>query len=799
MTASSSQMYHKPSSPPPPPPPPPIPSTHITSVHTKESTSNQRVTSFADIERQVHDLIFNPPRPTISRKNHEENILSDSHQHIPPFDTYDYHPPSGSGEDNNNNANSKMMIKKPTMIVTKNISKTNITNNSNKEIFRNNSGLKFEGSNTSSSKKDIIPAAKSTSTKSPFHGGVPLNIPRNNKTSKSISAMNGNTPTKYNAGSFSSLASYPHHKMAQIPNKSDTKMMKKGSENKSKSSSSLHRNIHQQQQQQQQQQKQQQRHYHDDKTMSKEKGKDSGSSSTPSDSTSNSFGVNIKEKGSEDRLIDPYINDYQRSNYIQESACSDKNNDASYNGTNSSASIPTPTTHNYPISNNSANNSGNSNSKVHSNKILELEREVYRLRKLLSEEKKMHHEKTLEWKKEKEKAELQASSDMMCKAHAMIEQVRAEMSKCLQESHDREESTKQQAMLKEVELMEKMRAREEEVRNSASATIEKYRRLANEVQLKAAEEREASQIHTMESLKEIQNQKSNWEKEVTSRHEQVLSQSRKETEAVTEKLELERKKFALLEIEIRKQFDLHCQSYERQMRDKASRIFTSLKQEIQQLAKSVNKGSITNIDTDRNTTNSSTTAGMTQNTSYTKFTENNFISANYPQHMINNIEEKTANFRVPTNEYLQKYTSSININDKMGNNFTNPNNLVVGTGTNQNLQHLQFNYIQSNQIPGSLVSTTNTNSNYSINQPPIYGEKYENLENTAFGNKVNSHNVDPVSTTNLENSDDTGPNHTNVPSFGSIYHPPLSTAPHKSSMTIMDTGIALGAGKQDKI
>jgi hypothetical protein len=30
----------------------------------------------------------------------------------------------------------------------------------------------------------------------------------------------------------------------------------------------------------------------------------------------------------------------------------------------------------------------------------------------------------------------------------------------------------------------------------------------------------------------------------------------------------ERKKFALLEVEVRRQFDLHCQSFERQMREK---------------------------------------------------------------------------------------------------------------------------------------------------------------------------------------------------------------------------------------
>lgn len=35
-----------------------------------------------------------------------------------------------------------------------------------------------------------------------------------------------------------------------------------------------------------------------------------------------------------------------------------------------------------------------------------------------------------------------------------------------------------------------------------------------------------------------------------------------------EKLQAERKRFAALEGEVRKQFDLHCQAFEKQMRDK---------------------------------------------------------------------------------------------------------------------------------------------------------------------------------------------------------------------------------------
>jgi hypothetical protein len=41
----------------------------------------------------------------------------------------------------------------------------------------------------------------------------------------------------------------------------------------------------------------------------------------------------------------------------------------------------------------------------------------------LAEERRAWQEKALEWKKEKERAELQASSDVMVKAHEMIERM----------------------------------------------------------------------------------------------------------------------------------------------------------------------------------------------------------------------------------------------------------------------------------------------------------------------------------------------------------------------------------------
>ena len=76
----------------------------------------------------------------------------------------------------------------------------------------------------------------------------------------------------------------------------------------------------------------------------------------------------------------------------------------------------------------------------------------------------------------------------------------------------------------------------------------------------------------------------------------------------------------------------------------------------------------------------------------------------------------------------------------------------------------------------------------------FYGEKQDNRENN---NSNNSNNLSTIDSVNINYSRPDQGNNTS--SFGSIYHPPLSTAPHKSSMTIMDTGIALGAMKQNKI
>ena len=116
---------------------------------------------------------------------------------------------------------------------------------------------------------------------------------------------------------------------------------------------------------------------------------------------------------------------------------------------------------------------------------------------------------------------------------------------------------------------------EKQVQQRCDALIGQYRSIAEQATQQVQVLRQQTQVNTLESIQTSEQERTEFEQQVMERANNLIRTAKAEAKIATEKLEMEREKFAKFEVEVRRQFEAHCRNFEGQLRAKAVGILAA--------------------------------------------------------------------------------------------------------------------------------------------------------------------------------------------------------------------------------
>ena len=105
--------------------------------------------------------------------------------------------------------------------------------------------------------------------------------------------------------------------------------------------------------------------------------------------------------------------------------------------------------------------------------------------------------------------------------------------------------------------------------------IGQYRAIAEEATGQVGAVRQQAQMDHLETIRKTEKERTEFETQIMERTQGLVRSAKLEAKKATEKLEIEREKFAKFEVEVRRQFEAHCRNFEGQLRAKAVAILAA--------------------------------------------------------------------------------------------------------------------------------------------------------------------------------------------------------------------------------